>query len=31
VRTGYHKSKEKKRGLPADVFRAIDAARSLFP
>lgn len=31
VRTGYHKSKEKKRGLPADVFRAIDAARSLLP
>ena len=31
VRTGYHKSKEKKRGLPADVFRAVDAARRLIP
>lgn len=29
VRTGYDKSKDKKRNLPGDVFRVIDLARAL--
>ena len=29
VRTGYDKGKTKKRGLPTDVFRVIDVARSM--
>jgi CubicO group peptidase (beta-lactamase class C family) len=29
VRTGYDKSKDKKRSLPGDVFRVIDLARAL--